>query len=64
MKPKGTTANDTGLLEYLEEIIGSSVHVEEIDALALELEQDNEKRIGQLNLVKASTTELCALDQD
>jgi structural maintenance of chromosome 4 len=33
MKPKALNPNDTGLLEYLEEIIGSCVHVEEIEKL-------------------------------
>lgn len=45
MKPKATGL-DIGLLEYLEEIIGSSQHVEQIEELAQTLEQDNEKRIA------------------
>jgi len=45
MKPKALNPNDTGLLEYLEEIIGSCVHVEEIEKLAKLLEDVNEKRI-------------------
>ena len=58
MKPKALNPNDTGLLEYLEEIIGSCVHVEEIEKLAKLLEDVNEKRIEQTNRVKASKTEL------
>jgi structural maintenance of chromosome 4 len=38
MKPKSVGPNDTGLLEYLEEIIGSSAHVETIEELARILE--------------------------
>jgi structural maintenance of chromosome 4 len=34
MKPKGTSPNDEGLLEYLEEIIGSSQHIEKIESVA------------------------------
>ena len=34
MKPKATNANETGLLEYLEDIIGSNRFVERIDELA------------------------------
>jgi len=33
MKPKSQNQNETGLLEYLEEIIGSSQHVEAIESL-------------------------------
>jgi hypothetical protein len=33
------------LLEYLEEIIGSSGHVEEIESLQRQLEAENEKKI-------------------
>jgi structural maintenance of chromosome 4 len=45
MKPKAMTPNDQGLLEYLEEIIGSSAHVEEIEQLAKMVEMQNEKKI-------------------
>lgn len=64
MKPKALNPNDTGLLEYLEEIIGSCVHVEEIEKLAKLLEDVNEKRIEQTNRVKASQTELGGLESD
>lgn len=64
MKPKALNPNDTGLLEYLEEIIGSCVHVEEIEKLAKLLEDVNEKRIEQTNRVKASLTELSSLDHE
>lgn len=64
MKPKALNPNDTGLLEYLEEIIGSCVHVEEIEKLAKLLEDVNEKRIEQTNRVKASKTELDGLEAD
>jgi structural maintenance of chromosome 4 len=33
MKPKGSGPNDEGLLEYLEEIIGSDRFVEQIEQL-------------------------------
>ena len=38
MKPKGTTANEEGLLEYLEDIIGSNRFVAPIAAAATDLE--------------------------
>ncbi len=64
MKPKALNPNDTGLLEYLEEIIGSSAHVEEIESLAKQLEVENEKRIEQTNRVKASLSELSSLEEE
>lgn len=45
MKPKAANENDVGLLEYLEDIIGSNKFVEEIELLANICEQCNEKRI-------------------
>ena len=56
--------NESGLLEYLEEIIGSSVHVEKIEELAKVLEEANERRIEQTNRTKASAQELANLDQE
>ena len=64
MKPKALNPNETGLLEYLEEIIGSSVFVEEIDNLAKSVEIENEKRIEQTNRVKQSLTDLQAIEHD
>ena len=54
MKPKATNPNETGLLEYLEDIIGSNKYVEDIETLERVLEDCNEKRIEQTNRVKAS----------
>ena len=45
MKPKAQNPNETGLLEYLEDIIGSNRYVEEIETLERVLEECNEKRI-------------------
>ena len=64
MKPKALNQNETGLLEYLEEIIGSSFFVEEIDNLAKQVEIENEKRIEQTNRVKQSLTDLQAIEHD
>jgi structural maintenance of chromosome 4 len=54
MKPKALNPNDIGLLEYLEEIIGSQVYVEKIEELAKILEEANERRIEATNRSKAS----------
>ena len=61
MKPRGSNPNETGLLEYLEDIIGSNKFVEEIEELERVLEDCNERRIEQTNRVKASQHELQGL---
>ncbi|OSX75048.1 hypothetical protein BU14_0256s0001 [Porphyra umbilicalis] len=53
LKPKAPTPHDTGLLEYLEDIIGSSAHVPDIERLAAEVEALNEARLAKLHLAKA-----------
>ena len=45
MKPKAANPNETGLLEYLEDIIGSNKFVEEIETLSRVCEECNERRI-------------------
>ncbi len=54
MKPKAQNPNETGLLEYLEDIIGSNKYVEDIQLLEKVLDECNERRIEQTNRVKAS----------
>lgn len=63
MRPKAHNSNETGLLEYLEDIIGSNKYVEEIETLEKVLEECNERRIEQTNRVKASQHELRGLDE-
>jgi structural maintenance of chromosome 4 len=53
MKAKGETKEDTGLLEYLEDIIGTDQYVDAIEEAAAELEQLNEKR--QTYVARAKT---------
>jgi len=53
MPPKGKTENDEGLLEYLEDIIGSSKYVEETTEAAQKVEALTELRQEKLNRVKA-----------
>ena len=52
MKPKQTKDNETGLLEYLEDIIGSDKYIESIDLAYEELEKQNDLRNNKLNRVK------------
>ena len=44
MKPKALTEHEEGMLEYLEDIIGSSIYKEPIEVIAKEVEQLNEQR--------------------
>jgi structural maintenance of chromosome 4 len=53
MPPKGKTENDEGLLEYLEDIIGSSKFVEATNIAAEKVDSLTEVRQEKLNRVKA-----------
>ena len=44
MKPKAQTEHEEGMLEYLEDIIGSNQFKEPIDELAKKVEELNEER--------------------
>ena len=57
MKPKAQTAHEEGLLEYLEDIIGSNKYVEPIEALEKEVEELNEARAEKLNRVRVTEKE-------
>eukprot|EP00090_Calanus_glacialis_P026751 TRINITY_DN42055_c0_g1_i1.p1 TRINITY_DN42055_c0_g1~~TRINITY_DN42055_c0_g1_i1.p1 ORF type:complete len:1294 (+),score=513.23 TRINITY_DN42055_c0_g1_i1:38-3919(+) len=52
MKPKGLTEHDTGMLEFLEDIIGTSRFKVPIDLLSKKVEELNELRVEKLNRVK------------
>lgn len=62
MKPKSVNAHDTGLLEYLEDIIGSNRHIEKIEQSANAIESLNEARSHKLQRVKAAERERDALE--
>ncbi|SCV71157.1 BQ2448_2745 [Microbotryum intermedium] len=62
MKPKGATEHDEGLLEYLEDIIGTSKYKPEIEAANVEVERLNDARGIQLNRVKLVEREKGALE--
>lgn len=51
MKPKAVTPHDEGLLEYLEDIIGTNQYVEQIEEGEKQLEELNAKRQQTLNKV-------------
>ncbi|KAI1893723.1 hypothetical protein AGOR_G00126620 [Albula goreensis] len=62
MKPKGQTEHDEGMLEYLEDIIGSCRLKEPILTLCRRVEQLNEQRGEKLNRVKMVEKEKSALE--
>ncbi|NWT05667.1 SMC4 protein, partial [Mionectes macconnelli] len=64
MKPKGQTEHDEGMLEYLEDIIGSARLKEPIQTLCHRVELLNELRGQKLNRVKMVEKEKDALEED
>jgi len=62
MKPKGDSKNDEGLLEFLEELIGTHKYVEDIDAGQARVEQLGQTRADKLNLVRVTEKEMQALE--
>ncbi|CAH2247419.1 structural maintenance of chromosomes 4 isoform X1 [Pelobates cultripes] len=62
MKPKGQTEHDEGMLEYLEDIIGSERLKEPIQILCRRVELLNEQRGEKLNRVKMVEKEKDALE--
>ena len=49
MKPKAKDEHDDGLLEYLEDIIGTSKYKDPIESANKRLEELNEDRVEKLN---------------
>ncbi|KAJ3157596.1 hypothetical protein HDU86_003248 [Geranomyces michiganensis] len=52
MKPKAQTEHEDGLLEYLEDIIGTSRYKQQIDDASARLDQLNEERTEKVNRLK------------
>eukprot|EP01034_Spumella_vulgaris_P030993 gene30993-38303_t len=57
MKPKGATASDVGLLEYLEDIIGSNKFIEQIENAQKSLDEKNDLRTANVNRLKIAEKE-------
>lgn len=64
MKPKGHTEHDEGMLEYLEDIIGSCRLKEPINTLCRRVELLNEQRGEKLNRVKLVEKEKNSLESE
>ena len=64
MKPKAPNENETGLLEYLEDIIGSNKYVEDINKFEKDIDRLEDERREKLSRVKACEHELESLSND
>lgn len=62
MKPKAPSEHEDGLLEYLEDIIGTSKYKEPIEECALEVERLNEERAERLSRLKIVEKEKGSLE--
>ena len=52
MKPKAQSAHEEGLLEYLEDIIGSNKYIEKIETESENLEKVNDRRCSVVHRFK------------
>jgi structural maintenance of chromosome 4 len=64
MKPKGQAEHDTGLLEYLEDIIGTDKYIPMIEEGSKRLEELNERRQGMVQRVKIAERERNGLEAE
>ncbi|CCL98907.1 uncharacterized protein FIBRA_00914 [Fibroporia radiculosa] len=62
MKPKAPSEHEDGLLEYLEDIIGTSKYKEPIDEALIEMERLSEDRSEKLNRLRIVERERNALE--
>ncbi|KAJ7084309.1 RecF/RecN/SMC [Mycena belliarum] len=63
MKPKGTTEHEDGLLEYLEDIIGTSTYVAPITAALAQIEVLQEDRASKMQRLRIVEKEKNALEE-
>ncbi|KAL9651278.1 hypothetical protein ABK040_001231 [Willaertia magna] len=62
MKPKAPTEHEDGLLEYIEDIIGTDKYVKPIEEAFVKVEELNDKRTEKLNRLKSSEKEKESLE--
>ncbi|KAJ8610850.1 hypothetical protein CTAYLR_006472 [Chrysophaeum taylorii] len=62
MKPKAASQHEDGLLEYLEDIIGSNSYVEAIEEAEKVVDATCEARLEKLNRLKVSEKEVASLE--
>lgn len=63
MKPKAQNENDTGMLEFLEDIIGTSRYKEPLEKLAGKVEELTELKVEKLNRLRVVQKEKEALEE-
>jgi structural maintenance of chromosome 4 len=63
MKPKATTEHEDGLLEYLEDIIGTSRYKEPIEEALQEMDRLSEDRVEKLNRLRITEREKNTLEE-
>ncbi|OAD59356.1 Structural maintenance of chromosomes protein 4 [Eufriesea mexicana] len=63
MKPKGQNENDTGMLEFLEDIIGTVCYKEPLEKLSDKVELLSENRVEKLNRLKIVEKDKAALEE-
>jgi structural maintenance of chromosome 4 len=64
MKPIASNDGEVGLLEYLEDIIGSNKYIEKIKEMEGAMATKNDERIEKTNRVKAAENELKGLEAE
>jgi structural maintenance of chromosome 4 len=64
MKPKATSEHDEGLLEYLEDIIGTSKYKDSIEEALQAMDQLSEERSEKLNRLRIVEREKNKLDKE
>ncbi|XP_039277022.1 structural maintenance of chromosomes protein 4 [Nilaparvata lugens] len=62
MKPKSPNEHETGMLEYLEDIVGTSRYKEPIEKLAVKVEELNQERLEKVTRVKLAEKERDAME--
>lgn len=63
MKPKGQNENDTGMLEFLEDIIGTSRYKEPLEKLTNKVDDLTERRVEKLHRLRVVQKEKEALEE-
>lgn len=63
MKPKAASEHDEGLLEYLEDIIGTSQYKAPIEEALVEMERLQEERAEKMNRLRLVERDKAALEE-
>ncbi|XP_011691697.1 PREDICTED: structural maintenance of chromosomes protein 4 [Wasmannia auropunctata] len=63
MKPKATNENETGMLEFLEDIIGTNRYKEPLEKLAYKVEELTERKMEKLHRLRVVQKEKEALEE-